>query len=386
MKGTAIIIAVVHWHFTWQSQHNMSVGLIDHGYRVLYVEPIPKRWPRLSEFKRVAGRITGDSLAAGLCEQPLPDGIKLVTPRMPPDVGPLMQGINRHLLVPSLAEKLLQDVVRPLVVINYLPVPASLALMDRLKPDATFYHCINDWVNDPYAPAGETEVKLASKVDMVWADSPTNFARTRRLADHVVELKHGVDIDLFAQARKEPGPAPDRPLCAYFGTIGLSHDLDVLRAVSHRYPLRLIGPLRASLEGFSPETEVIGPVPHEQIPALLRDVDVLLLPYARSAHNDSVMPAKLFECLATGKPTVVCGLKTLYDYQELFYIRETTEEFLEAIAVAAHESPALRAPRIARAEERSYSRRMETVEGYIQQTLKDKASSRERAGDSGEML
>lgn len=350
----------------------MAVGLTEHDYQVLYVEPIPKRWPPLKEFNRVAGRITGNSLAAGVCEQPLFPGIELITPRMVPDVGPVMQGINRHLLVPQLTKKILQHVVRPLVVINYLPIPASLSLMDMLKPDATIYHCINDWVHDPYAPAGKVEAELASKVDMVWADSPVNLARTRTLAENVVELKHGVNIDLFARARKEPGPPPDRPLCAYFGTLGISNDLDLLRAVSHRYRLRLIGPIRIDLEGFSKETEIIGPVPHEDIPAQLRDVDVLLLPYAHSAHNDSVMPSKLFECLATGKPTVACGLKTLYDYEELFYIRETPEEFLDAILVAAHEPPTLQAPRIARAEEHSYARRMMRIDRYIQQILEAK--------------
>lgn len=369
MKGTAIIIAMVHWHFTWQSQHNMSVGLTDHDYRVLFVEPIPKRLPPLREFGRVLGRLTGNSVAAGLIEQPLPPGVELVSPRLLPDIGPLLQGINRRLFIPGLAETLLREVIRPLVVINYLPIPASLSLMEALQPDAAFYHCVNDWVNDPYAPARETEAVLASKVDMVWADSPINFARTSRMAENVVKLPHGVNIDLFAQARKEPSPAPERPLCAYFGTMGVSTDMDLLRAVSHRYPLRLIGPLRASLDGFSEETEVVGPVPHEEIPALLHDVDVLLLPYVRSKHNDSVMPAKLFECLATGKPTVACGLKTLYEYEELFYIREEPEEFLDAIAAAVHESPARREPRIACAEAHSYSRRMMRIEGYIQQVL-----------------
>jgi glycosyltransferase involved in cell wall biosynthesis len=185
----------------------------------------------------------------------------------------------------------------------------------------------------------------------------------------VAPLPHGVDIDLFANARRQPSLPPDRPVCAYFGTIREALDLDILRAASYRFPLRLIGPVRTRLEGFAEETEIVGPVPQDQVPELLRDVDVLLLPYAHSVFNQSVMPAKLFECLATGKPSIVSGLGTLYDYADLFYIRETPAAFLEAIEQCVHEPAELRQKRIACAEEHSYARRTNRIETYIQQAL-----------------
>lgn len=373
MKGTAIIIAMVHWHYTWQSQHNMAVGLAEHGYKVLYVEPIPKRWPPPREFRRVLGRLTGSSAAAGLVKQALSPGIELITPRLLPDVGPMMQALNRRLFIPGISRNLTQKVTRPLTIINYLPIPASLALMDALHPDAAIYHCVNDWANDPYAPGQAIEPALIEKVDMIWADSPVNYERTRRLSPKAIKLPHGVNIDLFAKARRENHTVPDRPSCAYFGSIGVSTEIDILRKVSHRYPLRLIGPVRASLEGFADETEIIGPVSLEELPPLLRDADVLLLPYVHSPHNDSVMPAKLFECLATGKPIVACGLKTLYDYEELFIIREEPEAFLEAIAGAVREEPGLRDRRIALAEEHSYEIRAQKIDRLIQTILAEKA-------------
>lgn len=375
MKGTVILIAMVHWHYTWQSQHNMASGLAAQGHRVLFVEPIPKRWPRISEFGRVWGRLTGNSEAAGFFTQPLVPGVDIISPRMLPDTGSLTRRLNRHLFVPGVANKLKSETTSPLIVINYLPTSASLALMETLRPDAKIYHCVNDWEHDPYAPARAMEADLIAAVDMVWADSPVNFARTSKMADNVVQLPHGVDIDLFAHARKAPDSPSARPRCAYFGTIGVSTDIDLLRDVSHHYPLRLIGPIRTNLGGFAESTEIIGPVPHQQIPELLRDIDVLLLPYVHSPHNDSVMPAKLFECLATGKPTIACGLKTLYDYANLFYIRETPDEFLAAIAESATEPVECREARLACAEKHSYARRMLKIESYIEQVLANKHAS-----------
>lgn len=373
MKGTVILISMVHWHFTWQNQQNLARGLAERGYQVYFIEPLPKRWPRINEFGRVWGRLTGQSEAAGICRQPLIPGVELVSPRMLPDTGTLTRWVNRRLFLPSLEDKLKESIQRPLIVINDLPIPASLELMNSLEPDASFYDCVNDWANDPYMPIHDFERSLAGAVDMVWADSRANVVRVSSMNKTVVQLPPDVDIALFSRARNDPGPLPSRPLCAYFGSVSLSTDIDLLRMVSHQYPLRLIGPLRTTLNGFSDKTEVVGPVPHHQLPELLRDVDVLLLPYVHSAHNASVMPAKLYECLATGKPTIVSGLTTLHDYSDLFYIRETPEAFIEAIAEVVHEPEAYRAKRIAAAEAHSFDHRMDVVEGYIQQVLEQKS-------------
>lgn len=380
MKGTVVIISIVHWHFTWQSQHNIARGLAERGYRVLFVEPLPKRWPRINEFGRLWGRLTADPEASGLCRQPLVPGVELVTPRLFPDTGPIFQELNRRFFVPRITDSLpASELEPPLIVINYLPTSASLALNRSLKPDVTIYHCVNDWVHDPYIST-TCEAELAAEADMVWADSPLNVSRTSAMNDHVIQLAKGVDTALFARARKDPEPT-ERPLCAYFGTIRGNTDVDILRAVSHRYPLRLIGPVRRPLDGFAEGTEVIGAVEHDQVPELLRDADVLLLPYTQTAFNEGLMPAKLFECLATGKPAIVSGLASLGEYAHLFYICDDQESFLRAIERATREAADLRDERIACAERNSYAQRLEEIEGYIQQALERKQSGRALAGE-----
>lgn len=371
MKTTVVIISIVHWHFTWQSQHNIASGLAERGYRVRFVEPLPKRWPKAGEIGRVWGRLVGNSEAAGSCFQPLTPGVELVSPRLLPDAGRLAQYINRRFFVPGIARDILnidRDADEPLVVINYLPTSASLALMRALRPDAAFYHCVNDWTHDPYLTE-EFETELAGAVDMVWADSGLNYRRTSAMNDNVIQLSKGVDSGLFARAIKEPGPPPKQPLCAYFGSIRGNTDIDLLRKVSHQYRLRVIGPMSESLEGFSPTTELVGAVRHEQVPELLHNADVLLLPYLRTAFNEGLMPAKLFECLATGKPAVVSGLESLGEFDHLFYICDSHDSFLRTITDSLSEPPEIRQARIECAEENSYSRRIDEIESYFNQVL-----------------
>lgn len=373
MKGTVIIISSVHWHYTWQNTQHVASGLAQRGYRVLFVEPLPKRWPQLNELGRVWGRLRGESVAAGTVRQPLADGVELISPRLLPDVGRVAQSINRQWFVPGIAADLRRQMGDgPLFVINYLPTAASVSLTNALAADGAFYRCVSDWPNDPYAQGPLPERELVQTVDMVWADSELNYQRTAAMQGNVIKMTEGVDLALFNrdQFSAEHRRRTDPPRCTYFGTISLSNDVDMLRAVSHEFPLRLIGPVRVDLAGFAPETEVTGAMPHDQLPALLADADVLLLPYdQRSPHSTTVVPAKLFECLATGKPAVVSGLTTLGELERLFYMATTTDEFLQAIRDSANEPATLREERMACAEQNSYEKRLDEIEGYFAEVL-----------------
>ncbi|MEZ4515850.1 MAG: hypothetical protein R3C44_03080 [Chloroflexota bacterium] len=110
--------------------------------------------------------------------------------------------------------------------------------MKSLNADANFYHCYFDWSNDPDSQGELAEQQLAAAVDMIWADSPINFARASTMHDNVITLTKGVDIKLFEQARSDPSKSASkqRPLCAIFGTIGIHTNVDLLRAISQEFP------------------------------------------------------------------------------------------------------------------------------------------------------
>jgi glycosyltransferase involved in cell wall biosynthesis len=371
MKGTVIFISSVSWHFTWQIHHNLAAGLFKRGYQVIYLDPIPKRIPRLSEAKRVWGRLKGDSRAGGISQQPEIPGLKIVTPLALPDRGGLFQSLNRWVFVPWLARRINADGwERPLVVINYLPIPAAINLQQHLQPDLSIYHCCWDWWHDPYAgDLAAYEHQLAGQAQVILVDdAPLLQARMAAYQPRafVHTLRHGVDYAAFEIARTSPR-ITDQPLCAYFGSIGASIDVDLLRQISYRYSLRLIGPVQVALEGFAPTTQIIGSVPHHRLPQYLADVDVLLLPYRRDVpHTQGIVPAKTFECLATGKPTLAIGLSTLEPYRDLFYLCHTPQEVFAQIPQVMCEDPQLRQIRLDYAQAHSWDTCLSTIESIFQ--------------------
>lgn len=377
MKGTVVIISSIHWHSTWQRHQDIAGGLAENGYAVTFVEPLPKRWPGPGEWRRVVGRLTGSAAAAGVCRQPEPEGVTIVSPRALPDVGKIGRGLNAGYFVPRLAERLaVTPAQRPLIVINYLPTPASLALQQHLQPDLAIYDCVVDWDNAPFtASLAQFEAQLLQHADLVFADSPFLFAKMAARHRNVVEVLPAVHLERFLLPQRAPAAAGDgRPLCVYFGTLGASVDVDLICAVSKMARLRLIGPVRTAMPCLSADTDLRGTVPHAAVPGLIQDADVLLLPYLDAPHMPAVIPAKTFECLATGIPTVAIGVPSLAQFDDLFYLADSHDAFLELIGTAATEPAARRAPRIACARENSWEARMAEIDGFIQRGLREKTA------------
>jgi hypothetical protein len=104
------------------------------------------------------------------------------------------------------------------------------------------------------------------------------------------------------------------------------------------------------------------------VPELLQDVDVLLLPYMQSKHSRGVIPAKTFECLATGIPTVSIGLSSLEEFAEYFYLCDTYEQVISAIEAAADEEEDLRRRRIEFARKQTWASRIHDLESMLTST------------------
>lgn len=383
-KASLILISSVHWHSTWQRHHEIALGLSRRGYSVFFVEPLPKRWPPIRQVGRLAARILRKPQFAGRCQQREYPGIELVSPRLLPDVGNLSRWINRRLIVPRIADSLKRKVEsRPLVSLNYLPISSAIELQRRLHPDLAIYDCVWDWSRDPFSRPGTIqEDRLVASVDQVFADSPFLFEKMKSRHRHVRRILPAVDVGLFRIRSTSSRHDSGDPLCAYFGQLGPNIDGDLIRKLSHRFRLRLIGPVEIPLSGFSHRTEVIGAVGKEALPQYLSDVDVLVLPYQRGGHTRGVIPAKTFECLATGIPTVAIGLPSLEEFGHLFYLCQSDSEFWQKIEQAAHESKSQREIRVQEAERNSWALRMEEIETAICGALLRRSRSTAQARES----
>lgn len=377
MKLSIVIISTIHWHHTRQRHQDIAIGLARKGHDVVYIEPLPKRWPSPSELSRVWGRIIGDRRGSGICLQKEVSNVRVISPLLFPDSGLPFRTINEYYFIKKISKKIASFIKYPLVTINYLPTMASIHLQSLLKPTLKIYDCVCSWAHHPFGnPLIEEEMNLFKSVDVVFADSKPLYEHAKNNHSNCHRILPAVHYDLFNNIglrRRQISITRNSAICLYFGSINPSIDINLLKVVSKQYKLQIVGPVDGPInidqKEFGKKTVFFSACSHDGLPKYLENADILLLPYKSIPFTKYVLPAKTFECLATGKPTIAIGLYSLEEFADYFYISNSYQNFLLNIERALSDTEEDRKKRLLFAEEHSWANRIEQINGIIEEAL-----------------
>ncbi len=382
-EAAIVLLAQVEWNFVWVSSHDIALGLARLGHRVAYCNPLPKRLPAPGELRRVLGRLLDRPEMAGYRSHPRPAGLLVCNPLCLPDIHPLFTRLNRAVFVPLLARRMRRWMNgRRCVVISFLPFATALALANALEPDALVYALRSNWRDDRWARRTILlETEFLHKADLVLSSGPCLNDHLQGYATPVLSMPAMVDFERFHRLAPVRRPNSGQPIrCCYFGHLNDRIDVELLRRVSHRHILRIVGPVSVPVPEMGKDTEWVGMVSHDRLPEALQDVDVWLLPYCLNEFTRGIFPYKLYECFATGGPVVSTCLPSLAPYAELVYLSQTHEEFLDNIERARAEPEELRQGRIDLARENSAEHWMELLENWIMHKLEERHVQQHESG------
>jgi len=185
------------------------------------------------------------------------------------------------------------------------------------------------------------------------------FAVSRRLRDELaaerpdaVYLPNGVDAAPFARARGAPPGPGERPAAVYVGALARWFDFALLADAARALPgwdFRLYGEAldgawgRSAASGLE-NVAFLGARSHSEIPRLLADANVAILPFVVSPVTAFVSPIKLYEYFAAGKPVVSSPMPEAEAFADV-RIARTAAEWVGALgdALAASRDPAVTA-------------------------------------------
>jgi O-antigen/teichoic acid export membrane protein/glycosyltransferase involved in cell wall biosynthesis len=346
-----VILSSVEWDAAWQRHHAFAAQWARAGHHVFFVENSGFREPGLRDLGRVASRLRRIVRGGRSRRAKVPKGISVVSPLVLPPTRRLFREANAALLAPRLAD-LLHDrgLHRAPVVFAYLPTATTLAILDQLQPSLIVYDCVANFSGMSFAPGNlaETEAALTARAGLVVTDSATLYLDKRALHPNVMELHHGVGPAFFLP------PAPGRPRrkLAYFGTLWHALDYAPIRALAEAgFEVELIGPVKEPPPPLPAGVVLRGSFAHDELPALLAGVDALLLPYVNDEFARGVIPAKIYECLATGKPVLSTPLPALSKMSGVLTFCRVSKEWVAAARHLGEDTEKARAERVAAARE-----------------------------------
>lgn len=359
-----IIISSIDWNFLWQGPQEMAVRLARAGNRVLYIENTGVRAPGLRDTARVARRLrhgAGDFLSGRLRE--VAPNLYICSPLIMPPFGPSYHGaINRRVFLPLIVRAAARLQMSRAIVLTFLPTDTAVQLVRQLQPLASLVvnYCVADFSELVSRPRllEESEREMLRLSDLVLAQCDKLARRCSQESDNVHVLPYGVNLEAFPLNNgfhPAPGPSANghlpqlhgemlkvlpRPVIGYIGGLHRHVDFGLMATMAQERPhwsWVCVGPAQTEAGALSrlPNMHLLGEQLHGNLAAYMEHFDVGIVPYLENSYTDTVVPTKINEYLAMGKPVVSTALPAVRAFNERHaeVITSATQpgSFIEAI-------------------------------------------------------
>jgi GT2 family glycosyltransferase/glycosyltransferase involved in cell wall biosynthesis/Flp pilus assembly protein TadD len=347
-----ILLGVIDWHFRIQRPQHLATHLADTGVRVFYISVAFEAADGRGRFRIVESphlgvfeirlHLSGDlseTIYKGLSESA---------------VGDLQQALDELIGV--------LGIEAPIVLVEHpawhkvaCGVPGATVVYDCLDLATGFSHVANSLATAEAAMLGAADLVIVT---------------SRPLAEYVAQqrssilIRNAAEVDFLAQGFADRAPG-EHPVIGYFGAIAEWFNIDWIERCAVARPdweFRLIGRTDGcdtSRAAKLPNVRFYGERPYQELPELLREFDVAIIPFKMVELIRCTNPVKLYEYMAAGKPVVSVAIPEVIEATDLVYIADDARSFAERIEEALVEDNAtMRARRLAWAREHTWANRV----------------------------
>ena len=261
-----------------------------------------------------------------------------------------------------------------------------LPLLQRFPEAVSLYRLSDDTASFPDTPRSyrQVEEETMSRVDCVVATAASLAQRASRFCRRVLLLPNGVDCNRFKGVRDRgevPQAAQGRRRIVYVGALDSWFDHGKVQALCRAFPqaeVVLAGPIRMDVSWAREHAnlQMPGPVPPEQVPQLLSECDVGIIPFVDSTLTRAIHPVKLYEYFAAGLPVVASDLDEIRRIGSPALLARTDADWVDAVqaAWAGGRRPEFRAF----AAVNDWSSRFDQLMEFLGTPAREMTASRER--------
>lgn len=245
---------------------------------------------------------------------------------------------------------------------------SAAGVIQSMRPVLTVYECAEEWSEygtKPHLKAyiRERDEQLCRCADLVLVPSMAMLERKRPFNENTHLVPWGVRTDLYAAAQSSTTSVPEdiaslpHPVIGMFGMLDgrrLHRELLIHLATNHPdWSIVLIGRCMPNLDQAPlralDNVHFLGFQPVELLPGYCKAFDVCIIPYMVNEFTRSIMPLKLVEYLATGKPVVATALPAADGFRDVVRVADSIESFESHVLEALAEDAAETEKRLARA-------------------------------------
>lgn len=387
-----VYVSSIEWNFLWQGHQEIARRLAGAGNRVFYIENTGVRSPGVRDARRVAHRLSrwAGALRSGGVREVAPNVYVCSPLVLPPFGSALRRVLNRQVLLRLVRRTARGLGIRDPLIWTYLPTDTTLDLVRTLKHRGLVYYCVADFTQLTPQPERlrAAERELLKRCDVVFAFCSELATTCAEDNANVHVFPAGVNLDAFpleAVTRDATDAINEladlaRPIIGYVGGMHRHVDFELLKTAARARPewsWVCVGALQADTQGLSelPNVHLLGQKPHEELVNYIRRFDVCIVPYVNTVYTRTVVPTKINEYLATGKPVVSTDIPTVCEFNEEHRVLITSpadgESFVLAIerALKTPDDAATVHHRRRVAEQGDWGKRLEEMSRLIEESV-----------------
>jgi len=326
------------WDGNWQPRHQV-LSRLSRYFNVVWVSPAQELWAR-----------------SGHGGTPVPPPRESLGPNLTVyKAGKLLPRLYRPAFLASFLARLRLKKAKQLLsdrgcrkVILYLWRPEYAEAVDLINSELTCYHIDDEYsFSELEQPLSESEALLISRVDQVFIHSRALLEKKGDLNRHTRFVPNGVDYRAYATPVAEPEDLVTipHPRIGYTGVLKRQLDWPLLFFLVQRHTelsFIFVGPQSSHPEvpdfiaNLSKRRNVyfLGAKSVRDLAAYPQHFDVCVMPYQRNDYTKYIYPLKLHEYLASGRPVVGTGIRSLYDFADVIALANSPEQWSMAICNA----------------------------------------------------
>ena len=269
------------------------------------------------------------------------------------------------------------NMTNPLIINAFNPA-FGLPMLNRLNEAGTIYYCFDEIKANAWTSrhGSRYEPEYLQRVDAVVTTSEALRRAKSTLQPNAFCVKNGVNFDLFNQAHElAKAPPADKPVVGYLGTADNRINIDLVEYCAQTMPdvtFQFVGEVNdltlvLRLSAY-PNVVFTPSRPPSELPPLLADMTVAMIPFVCNEHTYTIYPLKINEYLAAGLPVVSTPFSLLDDFNGVIELADSPAGFANALrrALTDHSEQRIN-QRIAMAKENAWPKRAEEFEAVIDQ-------------------
>ena len=362
-RPDVVVFSIIDWDFRFQRPQQLGTQFGRHGHRVFYLST--------TQFLAPGGP------AWDLSRKTDGVGELRIRSRRPLDI---YRGRLDAEDLEALAESF-ETLARDLAIgdaVSLVQIPFWAPIAERLRERlgwSVVYDCMDEWTNFPGFGADvlAIEENLVRRSDVTVVSADRLLEKWQDTAPRLTLAKNGIDAEHYRRfyAPNDLLAGARRPIIGYYGALASWVDAPLLSKIADAHPDATLvlagGHFDVDLSGIEkrPNVRLLGQRPYEEMPKLLYDFDVCMIPFLVNDITEATNPVKFYEYLYGGKPVVAPALTELLPYADLSYLARggDHEEFLAQLgrALAEPKDDPRRAERRKVAEENDWAHRYEAI-------------------------